>query len=134
MMTTAMLGSGKEADGYSLSRVWGERWGFLSGGEERAFDFFIRPNIRSPAAMAISLVRPTIHPGNFGPAIVKEIFKYAKYVMERDIANGGSVTAQDVIAITRNSCSGLNNRGPKMRWLHRYGYPGQNLLDLDRAQ
>jgi hypothetical protein len=84
--------------------------------------------------MAISTVRPTIHPGNFGPAVVKEIFKYANYVMERDIPNGGSVTAQDVIAITQNSYSGLNNRAPMMRWLRRYGYPGQNLLDLDRAQ
>jgi len=43
-----------------------------------------------------------------------------KYVIERDIPNIGSATPDQVIAISRKSCSVLNNLGPKIQWLHSY--------------
>src|SRR5579864_5979275 len=43
-----------------------------------------------------------------------------KYVIERDIPNVGSVTPEQVIAISQKSCSVLNNLGPKIQWLHSY--------------
>jgi cell division inhibitor SulA len=43
-----------------------------------------------------------------------------KYVIERDIPNIGSVTPEQVIAISQKSCNVLNNLGPKIQWLHSY--------------
>jgi len=43
-----------------------------------------------------------------------------KYVIERDIPNIGSVTPEQVIAISQKSCNALNNLGPKIQWLHSY--------------
>ena len=43
-----------------------------------------------------------------------------KYVIERDIPNVGSVTPDQVIAISQKSCSVLHNLGPKIQWLHIY--------------
>lgn len=43
-----------------------------------------------------------------------------KYVIERDIPNVGSVTPDQVIAISQKSCSVLNNLGPKIQWVHSY--------------
>jgi Protein of unknown function (DUF4242) len=43
-----------------------------------------------------------------------------KYVIERDIPNVGSVTPDQVIAISQKSCSVLNNLGPQIQWLHSY--------------
>jgi hypothetical protein len=43
-----------------------------------------------------------------------------KYVIERDIPNVGSVTPEQVIAISQKSCSVLNNLGPTIQWLHSY--------------
>ena len=43
-----------------------------------------------------------------------------KYVIERDIANIGDVTPDQVIAISQKSCAVLNNLGPKIQWLHSY--------------
>jgi Protein of unknown function (DUF4242) len=43
-----------------------------------------------------------------------------KYVIERDIPNVGSVTAEQVIAISQKSCSVLNELGPKIQWLQSF--------------
>src|SRR5579872_2695926 len=43
-----------------------------------------------------------------------------KYVIERDIPNVGSVTPEQVIAISQKSCSVLNGLGPTIQWLHSY--------------
>lgn len=43
-----------------------------------------------------------------------------KYVIERDIPNIGSVTPEQVIAISQKSCSVLNHLGPQIQWLHSY--------------
>ncbi len=43
-----------------------------------------------------------------------------KYVIERDIPNIGSVTPDQVIAISQKSCSVFNNLGPKIQWPHSY--------------
>jgi Protein of unknown function (DUF4242) len=40
------------------------------------------------------------------------------YVIERDLANFGSVTPDQVIAISQKSCSVLNHLGPQIQWLH----------------
>lgn len=46
-----------------------------------------------------------------------------KYVIERDIPNVGSVTPEQVIAISQKSCSVLRNPGPKIQWMHSYVTP-----------
>ncbi|HTT24252.1 MAG TPA: DUF4242 domain-containing protein [Candidatus Sulfotelmatobacter sp.] len=43
-----------------------------------------------------------------------------KYVIERDIPNIGSITPDQVIAISQKSCNVLSNLGPKIQWLHSY--------------
>jgi hypothetical protein len=41
-------------------------------------------------------------------------------VLGRDILSVGSVTLDQVTAISQKSLSVLNNLGPKIRWLHSY--------------
>ena len=43
-----------------------------------------------------------------------------KYVIERDIPNVGSVTPEQVTAISQKSCSVLNQLGPQIQWVHSY--------------
>ncbi|HXJ86473.1 MAG TPA: DUF4242 domain-containing protein [Candidatus Binatia bacterium] len=43
-----------------------------------------------------------------------------KYVIERDIPNIGSITPDQVIAISQKSCNVLSSMGPKIQWLHSY--------------
>jgi len=43
-----------------------------------------------------------------------------KYVIERDIPGIGNATDEEVLAISRKSCSVLNQLGPSIQWLHSY--------------
>lgn len=43
-----------------------------------------------------------------------------KYVVERELAGIGSITPDEVIAISQKSCSVLDSLGPKIQWLHSY--------------
>ncbi|MGR8980461.1 MAG: DUF4242 domain-containing protein [Gammaproteobacteria bacterium] len=43
-----------------------------------------------------------------------------KYIIEREIPHAGSLTAQDLQAISQKSCSVLNEMGPKIQWLQSY--------------
>ena len=43
-----------------------------------------------------------------------------KYVIEREIPNAGSLTADQVHAISQKSCSVLKNLGPQIQWLESY--------------
>jgi hypothetical protein len=43
-----------------------------------------------------------------------------KYVIERDIANIGEATPDELLAISQKSCSVLNTLGPQIQWLHSY--------------
>lgn len=43
-----------------------------------------------------------------------------KYIIERDIANAGALTAQELQAISQKSCNVLHDLGPKIQWLQSY--------------
>jgi hypothetical protein len=43
-----------------------------------------------------------------------------KYVIERDIPQAGSLTPQQIQAISQKSCSVLQNLGPQIQWVHSY--------------
>lgn len=43
-----------------------------------------------------------------------------KFVIERDIPGAGSMTADDLSAASRKSCSVLNTLGPEIQWIHSY--------------
>jgi len=43
-----------------------------------------------------------------------------KYVIEREIPNAGSLTQEQVLAISQKSCSVLKNLGPQIQWLESY--------------
>lgn len=43
-----------------------------------------------------------------------------KYVIERDIANIGNVSTDEVVAISQKSCSVLKNLGSEIQWVHSY--------------
>lgn len=43
-----------------------------------------------------------------------------KYVIERDIPGAGSLTPQDLKAISQKSCGVLSNMGPQIQWLQSY--------------
>lgn len=43
-----------------------------------------------------------------------------KYLIERDIANIGSITPDQVGAISQKSCDVLSRLGPQIQWLHSY--------------
>ena len=43
-----------------------------------------------------------------------------KYVIERDIPQAGSLTQQQIQAISRKSCSVLQSLGPQIQWVHSY--------------
>lgn len=43
-----------------------------------------------------------------------------KYIIEREIPNAGSLTAQDLQSISQKSCGVLHEMGPKIQWLQSY--------------
>ena len=43
-----------------------------------------------------------------------------KYIIEREIPGAGSLTLQDLQAISRKSCNVLNHMGPRIQWLESY--------------
>jgi hypothetical protein len=43
-----------------------------------------------------------------------------KYIIEREIPGAGSLSQQDLQAISQKSCSILNSMGPRIQWLESY--------------
>ena len=43
-----------------------------------------------------------------------------KYVIERNIPNVGSLSAQQLQAVSQKSCGVLRSMGPQIQWLHSY--------------
>ena len=43
-----------------------------------------------------------------------------KYVIEREIAGAGKLSAKDLQAISQKSCSVLQSMGPEIQWLQSY--------------
>ena len=43
-----------------------------------------------------------------------------KFVIEREIAGAGSLSAEQLQAVSQKSCSVLRNLGPEIQWLHSY--------------
>ena len=43
-----------------------------------------------------------------------------KYVIEREIQDAGSLTPQQVLAISQKSCGVLKNLGPEIQWIGSY--------------
>ncbi|WP_238787274.1 DUF4242 domain-containing protein [Vibrio fluvialis] len=46
-----------------------------------------------------------------------------KYVIERDLAGAGSLTQDDLRAISQKSCNVLEVLGPKIQWVESYVTP-----------
>ncbi|MDZ5513580.1 DUF4242 domain-containing protein [Vibrio fluvialis] len=46
-----------------------------------------------------------------------------KYVIERDLAGAGSLTQDDLSAISQKSCNVLEVLGPKIQWVESYVTP-----------
>jgi Protein of unknown function (DUF4242) len=53
------------------------------------------------------------HSGEGGGAV-------PKFVIEREIPGAGSLTADQIQAISQKSCSVLSNLGPQIQWLQSY--------------
>jgi hypothetical protein len=43
-----------------------------------------------------------------------------KYVIEREIAEAGKLSAQELTAISQKSCGVLSKMGPQIQWLESY--------------
>ena len=43
-----------------------------------------------------------------------------KFVIEREIPGAGSLSAEQLQAISQKSCGVLRNLGPQIQWLHSY--------------
>jgi len=43
-----------------------------------------------------------------------------KFVIERDLPGAGSLSEQDLNAISQKSCGVLRNMGPQIQWVHSY--------------
>ena len=43
-----------------------------------------------------------------------------KFVIEREIPGAGSLSTEQVKAISQKSCGVLQNMGPKIQWIHSY--------------
>jgi len=43
-----------------------------------------------------------------------------KYVIEREIPNAGSLTQEQIQAISQKSCGVLKNLGPQIQWVESY--------------
>lgn len=46
--------------------------------------------------------------------------KIAKFVIERDIPGAGNLPAEELAAISRKSCTVLDELGPSIKWIHSY--------------
>ena len=46
-----------------------------------------------------------------------------KYVIEREIPGAGSMSPQELQAVSQKSCSVLQNLGPQIQWLQSYVTP-----------
>jgi hypothetical protein len=46
-----------------------------------------------------------------------------KYVIEREIPDAGSLTSQQILAISQKSCGVLKNLGPEIQWIESYVTP-----------
>jgi hypothetical protein len=46
-----------------------------------------------------------------------------KYVIEREIPGAGSLTQEQLLAISQKSCSVLKNLGPQIQWIESYVTP-----------
>lgn len=42
------------------------------------------------------------------------------FVIERDIPGAGSLSQEELVAISRKSCSVLDQLGPSIQWIHSY--------------
>jgi hypothetical protein len=51
---------------------------------------------------------------------LKEVFPVPKFVIEREIPGAGSMSAQQLQAVSEKSCSVLRNLGPQIQWLQSY--------------
>jgi hypothetical protein len=54
------------------------------------------------------------------PHRAKEVFPMPKFVIEREIPGAGSMSADQLQAVSQKSCSVLRNLGPQIQWLHSY--------------
>lgn len=43
-----------------------------------------------------------------------------KYVVERELAGIGNMTADEMVAMSQKSCGVLDSLGPQIQWLHSY--------------
>ncbi|WP_299705419.1 DUF4242 domain-containing protein [uncultured Pontibacter sp.] len=43
-----------------------------------------------------------------------------KYVIEREVPGAGSLSQEQLQAISQTSCGVLDNMGPKIQWVHSY--------------
>jgi Protein of unknown function (DUF4242) len=43
-----------------------------------------------------------------------------KFVIERDLPGAGSLSPQELNAISQKSCGVLRNMGPQIQWVHSY--------------
>jgi hypothetical protein len=43
-----------------------------------------------------------------------------KYVIERELPGAGSLSADQLKAVSQSSCAVLRNLGPQIQWLHSY--------------
>ncbi len=43
-----------------------------------------------------------------------------KFIIEREIPNAGSLTSEDLQGIAQQSCSILQDMGPKIQWIESY--------------
>jgi hypothetical protein len=46
-----------------------------------------------------------------------------KYVIERDLPGAGSLSAEQLQAVSQKSCGVLDELGPKIQWVHSYVTP-----------
>jgi hypothetical protein len=46
-----------------------------------------------------------------------------KYVIEREIPGAGSLTSEQVLAISQKSCGVLKNLGPQIQWVESFVTP-----------
>jgi hypothetical protein len=47
-------------------------------------------------------------------------YKMPKYIIEREIPDAGSLSAEDLQAISQKSCGILKQMGPSIQWLESY--------------
>lgn len=43
-----------------------------------------------------------------------------KFVIEREVAGAGGLSAEQLKGISQTSCGVLNNMGPQIQWVHSY--------------